>query len=42
MLTDSADIIQAGARHVISWGETGLSSAGEYAAPLILKVDRHT
>lgn len=33
MLTDSTDILWAGERYVISQGETGLSSAGEYAAP---------
>lgn len=33
MLTDSADIPWAGDRYVISWGETGLSSAGECASP---------
>lgn len=32
-LTDSADILWAGDRRVISQGETGLSSASEYAAP---------
>lgn len=42
MLTDSTDILRAGDRYVISRGETGLSSAGEYAAPSSSRVDRHT
>ena len=41
MLTDSADILWAADRYVISWGETGLSSAGECAAPSSSQADRH-
>lgn len=41
MLTDSADILWAADRYVISRGETGLSSAGEYATPSSSRVDRH-